>query len=51
MSGWLSKSSANRFKQTYIRGFLEISGGDFTLQRGNAYIYGDTSFNGNIFVK
>ena len=50
MSGWLSKSSANRFKQTYIRGFLEISGGDFTLQRGNAYIYGDTSFNGNIFV-
>jgi predicted acyltransferase (DUF342 family) len=65
MSGnWLDLSStSNRFVQTYIKGFVDISGGNLLLRNnslilnagdislnGRLYIGSDTSLNGNVYV-
>ena len=42
---WLSNTEANRFKDTYIKGFLDISGGDIINRNGGLYVAGDASFN------
>ena len=39
MSTWGSNSSTNKFVDTYLRGFLDISGGDISVQNGNVYLY------------
>ena len=45
MSTWLSQStSSNRWKQSYINGFVDISGGNLILRNS------DASFNGNISI-
>ena len=46
MSGWLSDPSANRYKQSYIQGFLDISGGDATVRHGNVNVV-----DGNVFAE
>ena len=34
MSGWDSDASANKFVQSYVKGFIDISGGDLLLRNG-----------------
>ena len=53
MSNWLDLSNnANTFKSTYLKGFLDLSGG--TIRTRNAkdhlFISGDVSFSKNLFV-
>ena len=65
MSGnWLDlSSSSNRYIQTYMKGFLDMSGGNLLLRNNNIivaagdislngrfYVNGDTSMNGRLFV-
>ena len=40
MNNWLSSTNANRFRQSYLNGFLDISG-DFTLRSGSSTIFND----------
>ena len=59
---WLSDNTANRFKETYNKGFLDISGGDLVLRNGNIdvsgsidisniiSIQGDVSLNNNLTI-
>ena len=35
---WLDDNTANRHKQTYVKGFVDISGGDLILRNGQQYI-------------
>lgn len=46
MSSWLTDPSANRHNQSYIQGFLDISGGDVTVRHGNVNVV-----NGNVFAE
>ena len=51
MSGnWLDASStSNRYIQTYMRGFLDMSGGNLLLRNNNIIVQGgDISLNGNL---
>jgi len=53
MSGnWLDASStSNRYIQTYMRGFLDMSGGNLLLRNNNIIVQaGDISLNGRLFV-
>jgi len=52
MSNWLDASStSNRYKQMYIKGFLDISGGNLILRNNNFYLKnGDASLNGRLIV-
>jgi hypothetical protein len=53
MSGnWVDLSStSNRYIQTYIKGFLDISGGNLLLRNNNILVNaGDISLNGRLFV-
>ena len=43
VNSWLDDNTANRHKQTYIKGFLDISGGDLILRNGQQYV--DSSYN------
>jgi predicted acyltransferase (DUF342 family) len=45
MSTWLSDLGANRYLKTYMKGFLDISGGNLILRNG------DISLNGRLFVQ
>ena len=45
---WLSNTEANRFKDTYIKGFLDLSGGDIINRNGGLYVAGDASFNSTL---
>lgn len=52
MSSWIVDGSANRFHKTYLKGFLDISGGNVYIRNGNFYInQGDISCNGNFLVQ
>jgi len=42
---WLSNPNANRFKNIYLQGFLNISGGDVNLRNGNLIVDGTTILN------
>ena len=51
MSHWPDQSG-NRLKQSYIQGFLDISGGNLTIRNNNQLLVGgDTTINGNLLVK
>jgi len=51
MSNWLDVSYANRYTQMYIKGFLDISGGNLIVRNNHFYLQkGDASLNGNLFV-
>ena len=64
LSNWLdASSSSNRYQQMYIKGFLDISGGNLILRNNNLHILkgdanlngrlllnGDASFNGNLTI-
>ena len=43
-------STSNCLSQTYVKGFVDISGGDLIARNGNLLIAGDASLNGNVFV-
>jgi hypothetical protein len=52
---WLTNASANRLKQSYVQGFVDVSGnvivrnGSVNIKTGKLYIpQGDISMNGNI---
>ena len=50
MSIWPDQSG-NKLNQTYIRGFLDISGGDINIRNnGNIFVGNNTTINGNIIV-
>ena len=54
-NSWLTNASANRLKQSYVQGFVDISGnaiirnGSVNIKTGKLYLpQGDISMNGNI---
>jgi hypothetical protein len=54
-SSWLTNASANRLKQSYVQGFVDVSGnaiirnGSVNIKTGKLYLpQGDISMNGNI---
>ena len=48
---WLSDNAANRYNKTYMKGFLDISGGDVIVRNHNVYVRaGDVSINGDLLV-
>ena len=50
MSNWLSDpNNSNRFKQTYVLGFVDVSG-NLIVRNGRLNVLGDSSFNGNIYA-
>ena len=53
MSNWLDASNnSNKYRQMYIKGFLDVSGGNITLRNNHLLVEsGDTSLNGNLYVK
>ena len=44
---WISDSTANRYKQTYLKGFLDLSYGDVTLHHGNVVLKGENRSGGS----
>ena len=54
MSGigsWLATSRANKFFDTYVKGFVDVSGGYLQLRQGNFYMNdGDISLNGKLYA-
>lgn len=53
MSNWLDLSNnANTFKSSYIKGFLDISGGIIQTRTTHDHIFisGDASLNRNLYV-
>ena len=52
MSSWIVDGSANRFHKTYLKGFLDISGGNLYIRNGHFYVNkGDISCNGNLIIQ
>ena len=50
MSIWPDQSG-NKLNQTYIKGFLDISGGDINIRNnGNIFVGNNATMNGNIIV-
>jgi len=48
---WLFDPKSNRLIKTYLRGYLDISGGDIILRNNNIFVRdGDISLNGKLFV-
>ena len=48
---WLFDPKSNRFIKTYLRGYLDISGGHIILRNNNIFVKdGDISLNGKLFV-
>ena len=47
---WLSIDSVNRFKSIYLKGFLDISGGDLITRNGRLFVSSDASMNGGLYV-
>ena len=51
MSSWLDLSNvSNTLKSTYVKGFVDVSGGDIITRNGNLLLAGDASLNSNLFV-
>jgi NF-X1-type zinc finger protein NFXL1 len=49
-NNWLDLSGvSNLFKSIYVKGFVDISGGDFISRNGNLYIAGNANLN-NTFI-
>ena len=46
MPNWLDlSSSSNLFKQAYVKGFIDISGGDLITRTGKLLIHDDERLN------
>lgn len=39
---WLADATSNRFRKTYINGFLDINNGNVIIRAGNIYLIGST---------
>ena len=51
MANWLDLSStSNMLKAAYVKGFVDISGGDFIARTGNLYIQGTSSLVGAVTI-
>ena len=51
MSNWLDLSNvSNTLKSSYVKGFVDVSGGDIIARNGNFLLTGDASLNSNLFV-
>ena len=51
MSNWLDLSNvSNTLKSSYVKGFVDVSGGDIIARNGNFLLAGDASLNSNLFV-
>ena len=51
MPNWLDLSTnSNLFKQAYVKGFVDISGGDLITRTGKLLIHDDASLNSNLYV-
>jgi hypothetical protein len=52
MSNWLdASSSSNKYRQMYIKGFLDVSGGNIILRNNHLLVNsGDASLNGKLFA-
>lgn len=52
MNNWLdASSSSNKYRQIYIKGFLDVSGGNIILRNNHLLINsGDASLNGKLFA-
>ena len=52
MNNWLdASSSSNKYRQMYIKGFLDVSGGNIILRNNHLLINsGDASLNGKLFA-
>jgi len=48
---WPATTDANNFRQTYLKGFLDLSGGDITNRTGGLFVENDISSNANIYAK
>jgi hypothetical protein len=52
MSGWLDAANvSNKLKQSYVLGFIDVSGGNIINRTGDLLIQNDTSLNNRLFVK
>jgi cytoskeletal protein CcmA (bactofilin family) len=48
---WLDLSNvSNKWRQSYIQGFVDISGGDVIIRHNKLFVGGDVSFNHNLSV-
>jgi hypothetical protein len=52
-SNWLdSYGTSNRFYQSYVQGFVDISGGNLIMRNNSLYLKsGDISLNGSLYMK
>ncbi|NDB81580.1 MAG: tail fiber domain-containing protein [Alphaproteobacteria bacterium] len=52
MNNWLDASStSNKYRQMYIKGFLDVSGGNIILRNNHLFVNsGDASLNGKLFT-
>jgi predicted acyltransferase (DUF342 family) len=51
MPDWLDLSTnSNLFVQAYVKGFVDISGGDLITRNGRLLINNDASLNSNVYV-
>jgi hypothetical protein len=48
---WLSDNTANRFKESYTKGFLDISGSDLVLRNGNIDVSGSIDISNNVSIQ
>jgi hypothetical protein len=48
---WPATTEANNFRQTYLKGFLDLSGGDITNRTGGIFVESDISSNANVYTK
>jgi hypothetical protein len=48
---WLTDICANRFTETYIKGFLDISGGDLVLRNGNIDVSGSIDISNSVSIQ
>jgi hypothetical protein len=47
---WNIDNSANRFNQSYVKDFIDISGSLLLRNNANLYVNGNTTVNGNLFL-
>ena len=51
MSGWLSQANiSNKWKQSYLQGFLHMNGGNLIVEKGDAYFYSNVSVTNNTIM-
>ena len=48
---WLSDNNANRFTESYTKGFLDISGSDLVLRNGNIDVSGSIDISNNVSIQ